>query len=242
MLQIDTLEPPGKMVRSLHKKAKKVVFCTPTIKKPHAAYLAALEASIPLVVAAGWEDAATWMVGCAYISAARAIMLRRALDAKADVIVFIDHDVSWEPGDLVRLIETPGDVVCGTYRFKQDEEEYMGRPYVGPNNRPMVREDGCVQMYAIPAGFMKITRDGVNTFMREYPELKYGDECAPSVDLFNHGAFDGVWWGEDYAFAHRWNDKCGDIWCIPNLKITHHDGDRAYPGDYDKFLLKPRET
>lgn len=30
-------------------------------------------------------------------------MLRKALDAQADVIVFIDHDVSWAPGDLLKL-------------------------------------------------------------------------------------------------------------------------------------------
>ena len=60
-------------------------------------------------------------VGSPYISAARATMLRKALDAKADVIVFIDHDLSWRPGDLLKLIETTGDVVGGTYRFKQDE-------------------------------------------------------------------------------------------------------------------------
>lgn len=240
-MEIEKLDPPGKTLRAAQDVGRKVVFCTPTITKPHPAYLAALEASVPLVVAAGWQESATWMVGCAYISAARSIMLRRALDAKADVIVFLDHDMSWEPPDMVRLLETPGDVVCGTYRFKHDKEEYMGRPYTGPNNRPMVRDDGCVQMYAIPAGFLKITRKAVNTFMRAYPSLVYGDECSPSVDLFNHGAFDGMWWGEDYAFAHRWNDKCGEIWCIPDLKLTHHDGDKAYPGNYHEFMLKPIE-
>ena len=40
------------------------------------------------------------------VSGARAAMLRKALDAKADVIVFIDHDVSWAPEDLVKLIKT----------------------------------------------------------------------------------------------------------------------------------------
>ena len=33
----------------------------------------------------------------------------RFLPAKADAVVFIDHDLSWEPQDLVRLIETEGD-------------------------------------------------------------------------------------------------------------------------------------
>ena len=40
----------------------------------------------------------------------RAKMLRMALDAKADVVVFIDHDIAWRPADLLKLIETDGDV------------------------------------------------------------------------------------------------------------------------------------
>ena len=168
-------------------------------------------------------------------------MLRKALDARADAIVFLDFDLSWRPTDLRKLIDTEGDVVCGTYRFKQEPENYMGSIFSAPTGRPLVREDGCIKAKESPAGFMKITRKAVNTFMRAYPSLVYGDECSPSVDLFNHGAFDGMWWGEDYAFAHRWNDKCGEIWCIPDLKLTHHDGDKAYPGNYHEFMLKPIE-
>src|SRR5690242_1599813 len=98
---------------------KKVAFCIPTIKKPYQVTLDSLAASLPLLDAAGWDHMMVSAVGNPYISAARSIMLRKALDAKADVIVFIDHDVSWQPLDLLTLIETEGDVVCGTYRFKK---------------------------------------------------------------------------------------------------------------------------
>src|SRR5258707_667607 len=95
----------GKAPRSL----SKVVFCTPSLSGPTAPYIKALEDSIPLIEAAGWEHGYAQQVNCPYISAARANMLRAALDAKADVVVFIDYDVSWAPGDLLKLIETEGD-------------------------------------------------------------------------------------------------------------------------------------
>lgn len=218
---------------------KKVVFCIPTITRPYQVTLDSLEASAPLLEAAGWDHYLVSMVGCPYISAARSNLLRKAMDFGADVVVFIDHDLSWDPGDLLRLVETNGDVVAGTYRFKREPEEYMGALIPGPDRRPIVRdEDGCLMAHSIPAGFLKITKHGVNRFMSEYPELCFGERFSPCVDLFNHGAIEFVWYGEDYAFAKRWREKCGPIWIVPDLNITHHAGNVAYPGNYHRYLLE----
>ena len=216
----------------------KVVFAVPTLKRPFPQTEAAIEASIPRIKDAGWTQGIVSEVGCPYISCARATMLRKAMDARADVVVFIDHDVSWEPHALLKLIETKGDVVAGTYRFKRDEEEYMGALLPDIHGRPQVRDDGCVKAHSIPAGFLKITANGVNKFMREYPELCFGDRFALSVDLFNHGAHEGVWYGEDYAFARRWREKCGEIWVIPDLNLTHHSPEKDYPGNFHRYLLR----
>ena len=197
-----------------------------------------MEAAVPLITQAGWDEALIFEVGNPYISAARATMLRKALDGDADVVVFIDHDLSWAPEDLLKLIETPGDVVAGLYRFKKDDEEYMGAPYSDANDIAITRADGCIKGYRIPAGFLKMTREGVARFMRAYPDLQYGDPIAPHVDLFNHGAHDGVWWGEDYAFSRRWIDCGGEIWIVPDLNLAHHSADKAYPGNYHHFLRR----
>jgi glycosyltransferase involved in cell wall biosynthesis len=218
---------------------KKVVFCVPTITKPYPQTLDALKASIPLIQEAGWDEGMVSEVGCPYISAARATMLRKALDAKADVIVFIDHDVSWEPPALLKLIETEGDVVGGTYRFKKEEEEYMGSLLTDSKGYPLGRKDGCLKASGVPAGFLKVTRGAVNLFMKTLPHLKYGEECSPSVDLFNHGAHEGVWWGEDYAFCRNWTDVCGqNLWLIPDLNIDHHSPTTAYKGNFHQFMLR----
>lgn len=219
------------------KKQKKVVFCIPTLTKPYPVTMDSLEASIPLIQGAGWDDHMVMEFGCPYISAARSKMLRKALDAGADVIVFIDHDLSWRPEDLLKLIETRGDVISGTYRFKRDEVEFMGSLLVEDDGRPKVREDGCVLAGSIPAGFLKITKEGVNKFMAAYPELCYGERYSPCVDLFNHGAHQWTWWGEDYAFARRWRERCGEVWIIPDLEITHWGGDKPFTGNFHEYLL-----
>ena len=216
---------------------KKVIICTPTRAKPKQAYLDSLAASVAVLEAAGWEHGTVYEVGCPYISHARATMLRKALDAGASDVVFIDDDLSWQPDALLRLLEVPDDVVSGTYRFKREPEEYMGAVMAEADGRPVVRDDGCIEMFSIPAGFLKITRAGVSRFMKAYPELTYGEACTPHVDLFNHGAWDGVWWGEDYAFARRWREKCGKVWLIPDLQIDHHT-DAPFPGNFHEFLCR----
>lgn len=219
----------------LENPPKKVIFCVPTMTRPYQQTLDALRDSVPLIVADGWQEGVVNEIGCPYISAARATMLRKALDAKATEIVFIDHDVSWQPQDMLKLINTEGDVVSGTYRFKDDVEKYMGNVL---GLYPQVREDGCIKMEAVPAGFLKITRNAVNALMRKYPELVYGDPVWPHLDLFNHGAYQGCWWGEDYAFCRRWRELGGDVWCIPTLNITHWKGEIAYPGNFDTYLRR----
>jgi len=217
--------------------AIKVVLCTPTYTEPHPAYLAAVEASVPLLEAAGLDHQLVFEIGSPYISAARATMLRKALDARADIIIFIDHDLSWNPEDLLRLIQAPGDVVAGLYRFKTPAVEYMGALVDSPDSRPIVRDDGCIAADRIPAGFMKITKEGVARFMEAYPFLCYGDTEKPSVDLFNHGAHCGVWYGEDYAFSRNWLALGGQIWVVPDLDLTHHSATEAFPGNYHQFLM-----
>ncbi len=216
----------------------KVVFCVPTITKPYQQCLDSLAASIPLIISAGYEEGMANSIGCPYISRARETMLTKAMKAQADIIVFIDHDLAWEPDALLRLIETPGDVVAATYRFKEEKESYMGSVFSDIHGRPLTREDGCIKASFVPAGFLKVTRGAVNRFTLAHPELMYVDDGTLTVDLFHHGVHKGVWYGEDYAFSRNWNDLGGEIWIIPDLNITHYLKDVPYRGNFHEFLLR----
>lgn len=217
----------------------KVILCVPTLTRPYRQTLDAIAASVPLMDEAGWEHAMVSEVGCPYVSAARATMLRKALDAKADAIVFIDHDVSWRPEDLLKLVRADGDFVAGTYRFKREPEEYMGQLLAGVDGKPIVRADGALKSFCAPAGFLKITPRAVNRTIERFPELCYGDRHTPHVDFFNHGAHGHVWYGEDYAACRRWREIGEDVWTVPDLSLTHHGADgTAYPGNLHEFLLR----
>ena len=219
----------------------KVVLCTPTLDSPRQAYLEAVEAAAPALDAAGIEHSIVFRIASPYISHARADMLRQAMSTDADAVVFIDHDLSWRPEDLIKLIRTEGEVVAGTYRFKRAEGEYMGTWICDGEGRPLVRpSDGAIRADCVPGGFLKVTRKAVRTFMRAYPELIYGDAECPSIDLFNHGAWEGVWWGEDYAFSRRWRACGGEIWMVPDMNLTHHgkDAGEVYAGNLHEWLQR----
>lgn len=215
----------------------RVVFATPSLSGPTASYMEALKASIPPILEAGWDAGYAQEIGCPYISNARGTMTRKALDSKADVIVYIDYDLSWDPQDLLTLIETPGDVVAGLYRFKEEIEHYMGVMTVS-NGPPEVRNDGCIKASRVPAGFLKVTKECIDKFMSAYPDLIYGPQYNPSIDLFNHGAYKRQWWGEDYAFSRRWVDCGGEIWVVPNINLNHHSTDQVFKGNFHNFMLR----
>jgi len=215
-----------------------VTFCTLYLgPKPTEPFRKALRDCLPAIEALGWKHNLAVEADCPYISAARSKVLTKALDANSDVIVFLDYDVSWTPEAMVKLLSTKGDVVAGTYRFKKDKEEYMGCLQLGPNNDLVSRPDGSLKAEKVPAGFLKITKQAVQAFARFYPELLFGNPLKPELDLFNHGAHKGTWYGEDYAFCRRWLEAGGDIWLIPDLDIDHWRGKECYKGNFHSYLM-----
>lgn len=217
----------------------KLALCVPTITRPYSQLLDSIEAAAPALDKADIEHSMVVEVGNPYISQARNVMLRKALDAKCDTIVFLDHDLSFPPEALLKLVQTEGDVVAGTYRYKKADEEYMGTLFTDDDGFPRARKtDHALLAEWIPAGFLKVTEAAINKFMGAYPNLLYGKRYAPHVDLFNHGAHKGIWYGEDYAFSRNWNDCGGQIWIVPDLDLTHHSAEQAYPGNFHNYLRR----
>lgn len=217
---------------------KKVVLATPSLAGPTEAYMLSLKASVEPLRAAGYEVRAEQEIGCPYISEARSKLLRKALDFKADDIVFIDYDISWKPEGLLKLLSLDHEMVAGTYRFKDKEEKYMGVLEDGPNHSPIRLKDGCIVAQCAPAGFLRITPKAVDRFMTKFPELSYGPKYSPFIDIFNHGAFNGAWWGEDYAFCRRFREAGGQALIYPDIDLIHHDGKTGYSGNFHMFLRR----
>ena len=100
-----------------------------------------------------------------------------------DVMVFIDSDLGWEPGAIVKLIETPGEIVGGVYPYKDSSGKFPFWPI--PTSGPV----GEVEV--VPGGFLKITRKAA---MMLHADCKFP---------FRHLIEDDVEFGEDISFCKR---------------------------------------
>ena len=161
--------------------------------------------------------------GNALIADARALIVAQFLESKADTLVFVDSDVSWEAGALLKLLDAPVDMVAGIYPQRKDPINYC----VKWQDKPELIADpetGLLQVDGVPAGFMKLSRKQLESMIEQYPDSEFYVETAPNKKawaLFADYRIGKHKMGEDYAFCRRWTDMGGKIWINPEIKMGH---------------------
>ena len=173
--------------------------------------------------------------GCSLITQARNQLCRDFYESDCDRLVFIDSDVAWEPGALVRLAKHPVDVVGGAYRYKADEESYP----VEWLDRPELRADpatGLLEVASLPGGFLSISRAALDRLSDAYPQQAYTYKGHGYHGYFHAPIRGGGLWGEDAAFCVDWRNCGGQVWLDPELKLTHVGGHRRFEGCIGDWL------
>jgi len=182
---------------------------------------------------AGVEVATAFLPGCSLISVARNELAQQFMDSDSDVMVFVDSDVSWDAGDLIRLATRPVDLVGGAYRLKKSEEAY---PVAWLDRAELWAENGLLEVKHIPTGFMAIKRPVFEAFQKKYPERKYTNQGRKAFCYFHCPYEDGILWGEDSRFCHEWREMGGKVWLDPELSLLHTGGQQYFPGHIGKWL------
>jgi hypothetical protein len=201
-----------------------------------------------------------WFLGSgdALITRARASLVTCFLDlpeAEATHLLFIDADISFDPKQVLRLIEFGADVSAGCYPVKNIEWNKMGRtllekrpPSAGLTYvlgledpaRPLIR-DGFAKVRRVGNGFLMISRTALERLCEANPHLRYknvGLEGDPQRDSPNRFALfecmidpeTGTYLSEDFAFCQRWTDLGGEIWLDLESQLTHV-GPMRFVGD-----------
>ncbi len=172
-------------------------------------------------------------------------------------LIFIDADISFDPGQVFRLLDFDKDIVAGVYPTKKiDWEKAANVAKVGGGNLEssslgyvMGLEDpaktevknGFAKAFYAGTGFMLIKRQVILSMIERYPELKYTREdqaedalrgspyrCALFNCLVDKET--GTYLSEDYSFCRRWRDMGGEIWIDLQSKLTH-TGSINFKGD-----------
>lgn len=195
--------------------------------KPYAQTVDSLLAEQFLGLQQGVYLLVQWEIGCPLIGVARNKLARKFLDIpQADSMVFVDADISWAAGDLIKLAQRPQDVVGATYRAKREDDYFHVR------GDPECRGD-LYSVEGLPGGFLKISRAAFEAM----DALTYADENGREMrDYFPTGFHEGRLFGEDYGFCRLWRETGGEVFLDPSIQLRHHDGLRAYTGDPAEWL------
>ena len=195
--------------------------------------------------------------GDSLISRARSVLVSHFLaHPSATHLLFVDADISFDPDQVLRLLQFDKDFVAGLYPLKQvDWREiparvvhgetlegaalsYVGRTCSGADLRV---EDGFATAQYAGTGFQLIKRSVLERMAAAYPELRFRkvnastNETAPQDHLF--ALFDcmiehetGTYLSEDYSFCRRWQAIGGEIWLDLRSRLTHA-GMQHFKGD-----------
>jgi hypothetical protein len=177
---------------------------------------------------------------------ARAIIMARFLGLEdATDLVYVDHDVAWEPGALLRLLDHPVAVVAGVYPRRADPLSFPVRWIAERAELWADPETGLLEVEGVPGGFLRVRRDVAQAMADAYPNLEFyvspmddGSERAPGHVAW--ALFEPCWSGkaklsEDLSFCRRWRDLGGSVWVDPEIRMAH-TGIKSFTGSLGDWL------
>lgn len=182
------------------------------------------------------------------ITRARNTLVARFLNTEsATHLLFIDADIVFKAGQIVRMLQFGEDVVAGMYPLKMicwDEParvragageahetaplRYVGYPAEGAE---FESRDGFVTGWYAGAGCMLIRRSALERLAEALPATGYSavhTGPVPDASPNQYALFDcmidpvtGHYLSEDYAFCQRWRNIGGRIWLDTRGQLTH---------------------
>ncbi len=175
-------------------------------------------------VASGCGDELRQMFlpNCSHAAMGRNQLAKDFLDSDCDKLVFLDSDITFDPGAIVKLAHKPVDFVGGAFRFKFKNENY---PIGWLEDRPFLQADanGLLEVGTLPGGFMAISRKVFDVLKAAHPDRSYVHFGHDYHCYFQMKFADGAVYGEDSGFCKEWRDTGGKIYLDPEIPLTHWD-------------------
>lgn len=175
------------------------------------------------------------------IADGRNFLVEDFLKSDCDKMIFLDSDITFEKGALIRLAAKTVDFVGGAYRYKQAVETYPIRftKAVEAGENMWSDANGLIEVDGLPFGFLCLTRNVFKKFDEKYPERKNNNFGRTSTAYFQLPILEGVLWGEDYTFCKEWKEMGEKIYLDPEIELTHWDFKPvSYKGHIGNWLKK----
>lgn len=181
--------------------------------------------------------------GDSLVQRARNTMVRSFMANDSSHLLFIDSDIEFNPQDIVEMLKSDKDIICGVYPKKAYPIGWPVNYLPGSDQNLPVDQAGNVQIAEGPTGFMLIKRRVFDALAARHPDAHYvspqpDGRMVHTVAFFDCGKSpDGRYLSEDFFFCQRWREAGGTVWAAPQVNLRHH-GHHAFEGRYaDEFKV-----
>ncbi len=191
-----------------------------------------LEQSIACQV--GDELLTSFLPYCSHLADGRNNLVQAFLATECERMIFLDSDITFEPGALLKIAHAPVDFAAGCTRHKLEAESYplmfCDKDFIVPE------ENGLVEIDSIGTAFMSLSRNVFAKFKSAYPNREYQHYGKTACCYFQTPFENGSLYGEDTYFCKEWRACGGKIYLNPELEITHWDFKTPYVGHIGNWL------
>jgi len=193
---------------------------------------------IPIAIQNGDELSINILNGCSDLARGRNQICHEFMNSDFDRLIFLDSDVTFEPGNLVRMAHYPEDVVGGAYRIKEEVQEKYPVAFLQDKKELWANEHGLLEVQMVPTGFLSLSKNALKRFSEAYPGRTYNSRGEIQYCYFQIIYKDGALYTEDSFFCREWREAGGQIFLNPELTLTHWNGNVPYRGHIGNWLKK----
>ncbi len=186
-----------------------------------------------LALGVGDVISVSFLPSCSVPAHGRNRLVTEFLKSDHDRLVFLDADVTFEPGSLVKLAHYPVDFVGGAYRYKNPEERY---PVGWLPGDLWTDKYGLMEVDTLPTGFTSFSRNIFETFIEKYQDRYYVHQNDRQYCFFQMVFADGFMHSDDTWFCKEWRKIGGKVFLAPEIALTHWDFNTPYPGHIGNWL------
>jgi len=201
---------------------QKVMLATPVYERPAACYVYSIANSREALHEAGIQTAYLLLSGNCHVDDARNRCVQEFLLSDCTDLVFLDADVSWEPGQLVQLCQYDEDLVGGVYPFRREDGKSAEKMPVLLVDGETSDSQGLMSVAGLPTGFMRIRRKVLEALSKDADHYWLTtDRRAPVPILFERTIDRGTRLGGDLNFCKKWALKGGSIRAALYMRLGH---------------------
>lgn len=189
-----------------------------------------------LAAVSGDELHICFLPSCSVPAMGRNQLVQDFLRSECEKLFFLDADLTWELGSLLKVARAPGDLVGGCYRYKLDDESYpIG--WLG-GGELWSDENGLIEVETLPNGFLAISRQVFERLEAAHPERWYEHHGRRDFCHFQMIFKDGHLHSEDTYFCKEWRALGGKVLLDPAVTLSHWDFNRPFVGHIGNWLRR----